>query len=916
MWKKILPILLILSISAFAGTTGKVAGRVYDAQNGQGLPGVNVMVEGTGLGAATDADGYFVILDVPPGTYKLTATMIGYKSLTVEDVKVLTDLTTTINFPLTSTVVQMKQGVVVKAERPIIQKDVTTSVAIVDAKQMKNMPVNNIQGVVAQQAGVVSGGGRYTGGIHIRGGRGTEVVYMVDGIELKDPISGAYDTHIPQMSVQETSVYSGGFGAEYGDAQSGVINIVTKEGRNRLSMMISGRMGVFDSPFIDYLYSEDTLNPNVDTVKHYQGYKRMDYTLSLPVIKPIRLFISGEIDTTLGRFPHQDAKTMSNFGKLTYKITNKMKTSLEGMFVKNDYHQYFTQWKYVLNHLPDNNARSNMGVFRFTYSPSAKSFLKVVYGRYQTSLHRNVFEDGYTDINNDSFINPTNHDSTVNVGIDPNTGDTIWRTYPSDLDSIDDFADVDEDGNVEIDGVEDTLYWPDLNYPISRARDNRGYYRDGYYRIAWHYDESTIHTFKIDYTNQVTKHHYIRTGLQFKKYDLFYYTADMASGGNFYMERYSVNPYGGAVFINDKMEFQGLIVNGGFRFDLFNANSEIPADPYHPVTDITTGGTILNPVKTTWKYHLSPRLGVSHPISANDKLHFSYGHYFQIPQLSLLYRNMNYDLSGAFSMVGNPNLSPEKTVSYEVGIEHALPDVSMLFDVTTFYKDITGLTDTEAIFYSAANYYTKYRNADYGNVKGYEMTFKKLHGGIWSHWAWSLIYTYSIARGKSSSTRQNYNFIWSGWVVPTSEHYLDWDQRHTVSFNLDFAVPTGENLFSVRGLDNVGMNLLFNYGSGLPWTPPSRSVIQHINEGRLPYTMNIDMKLRKDFTVASILNVEVYTLVTNLTNKKNLRYLADENWYSAFLADSGFVFAAEGQYKDKTVWSDGRRIRVGIEIKF
>ena len=904
-------LLFVFSFPMFGGTTGKITGRVYDSKTGEGLPGVNVIIKGTEMGAATDPDGYFVILDVPPGTYELTASMIGYKPLTVQGVKVLTDLTTTVNFPLTPTVVKLKESVVVKAKRPIIQKDVTTSVAIVDAKDMKNMPVNNIQGVVAQQAGVVS-----TGGIHIRGGRAAEVVYMVDGIELKDPISGAYDSHVPQLSVEETSVYTGGFGAEYGDAQSGVVNIVTKEGSNKPTLLISGRQGIFDKPFIDQLYSEDTLNPSVKVVEHYQRYKRLDYTFSLPFFRKFKFFLSGEIDTTLGRFPHQDARTFSNFGKLTYRITNKMKLSVEGLAVKHDFHTYDVRWKYVLDNLPDYHSKSNMQAVRFTYSPNAKSFLKVVYGRYQTTLHSNVFEDGYTDANHDSFINPSDTDTTVMVGIDPNTGDTIWRTYPSDRDGIDDFADEDEDGNVEIDGVEDTLYWPDLNYPFTRHQDKRGFYRDGYYRIAWHYDNSITNTFKLDYTNQINKFHQIRAGMELKKYNLFYYTADMASGGNVYMERYSVNPYGGAMFVNDKMEFQGLIVNAGLRFDAFNANAYVPADPTHPVTDISRGGQILNPVKVTWKYHLSPRLGVSHPISANDKLHFSYGHYFQIPQLALLYRNMNYDFSGAFPLVGNPDLSPEKTVSYEVGIEHAVPDVSMLFDVTTFYKDITGLTDTEAIFYSAANYYTRYRNSDYGSAKGYEVTIKKLHGGLWSNWAWSLVYTYSIARGKSSSTYQNYEFIWAGWVVPTSEHYLDWDQRHTISFNLDYFVPKGAPLFGIKGLDNWGVNMLYNYGSGLPWTPPSRSVIQHINEGRLPPTMNIDMKIRKDISIGSIANMEIYMLINNLTNKKNLTHLADANWYNAFLNDSGFVFAAEGKYKDKTVWSDGRRIRFGVEVKF
>ncbi len=892
--KKYVVLSLFLALLLYGGVTGKIVGRVYDAETGEGLPAANVIIEGTVLGAATDPDGYFIILDVPPGVYSVTARVIGYEPMTIENVKVSADLTTTLEFPLRQTVIE-KKPVVVVAKRPIIKKDLTTSVAIVGRKEIEAMPVSNVQDIVAQQAGSVRRGGQ----IHIRGGRAGETVYMVDGIELKDPITGAYDTHVPQISIEETSIYTGGFGAEFGNAQSGVINIVTREGRAKFSGDLIYRTS--DMRFlgrdIHRFFDRDST----------ENLHRFEYALSFPIIqKKLRAFVSGELERTDGRWIHTDSKRWTYFGKISWAVTPKAKFALEGLWNKRKRHFINARWIYHPDGLPDVEDYSNLIGLSFTYAPSAKTYMKLVYGRYMTQLFYNVFEDGTVDANGDGFINPTDHDTTI-YRVNPWTGEVDTLIYPSDLDGVDDFADVDCDQNVEINGVETDLYWPELDYPFTRYQDEHGYYTSGYYRIAWHKDRSVVHTIKGDLTTQWTKHHEIRTGFEVKIYDLFYYTADMASGGNVYMEYYKVKPWGGALFATDKMEFEGLVVNAGMRLDIFDPRADYPADPYHPVTDISTGGEILNPVRAPMKHKWSPRLGVSHPITERDQLHFTYGHYFQIPRLALLYRNMNYDFSGAFPLVGNPNLEPEKTVSYEIGIKHAFSD-HLLIDVTAFYKDISGLTDTEAIFYSAANYYTRYKNADYGSAKGFEVTFKKFSGGFWPHVSWNLVYTYQIARGKSSSERQNYEFIWAGWVIPTKEHYLDWDQRHTITFNLAFEFPQGEPMFGVRGLDNLGISFVANYGSGFPWTPPSRSLIQRINEERMPPTFNVDMKIHKDVKVGPA-TISFFTVVHNLTDRKNLLDIADENWYYAF-GDP------EGRWHNILVWSERRLIRVGIEIKW
>ena len=217
--------LVFLVQTVFGGTTGKLAGRVTDKDKNEPLIGANVMVVGTTLGAATDLDGNYYVLQVPPGTYSIRFTMIGYQSLVINDVRVKVDLTTTINGALVESVVGLEE-VVVQAERAMIQTDVTYSQANISSEEVDLLPVEEFQDVIALQAGVVVTGGD----IHVRGGRGGEISYMVDGITVTDPYNAGVAIEIENNAIQELQFISGTFNAEYGQAMSGIVNIVTKDG--------------------------------------------------------------------------------------------------------------------------------------------------------------------------------------------------------------------------------------------------------------------------------------------------------------------------------------------------------------------------------------------------------------------------------------------------------------------------------------------------------------------------------------------------------------------------------------------------------------------------------------------------------------------------------------------------------------
>ena len=140
--------IFVLAATVNAATTGKISGKVIDAETGDPLIGANVVIEGTDLGASTDQDGYYHIINIPVGTYSVRAGYIGYQSVRKTEVEVLIGLTSTVNFELKATAIESGEVVEVVAERPIVRKDVTSGRSIISSDEISKMPVETVSGVL------------------------------------------------------------------------------------------------------------------------------------------------------------------------------------------------------------------------------------------------------------------------------------------------------------------------------------------------------------------------------------------------------------------------------------------------------------------------------------------------------------------------------------------------------------------------------------------------------------------------------------------------------------------------------------------------------------------------------------------------------------------------------------------------
>ena len=271
---------IILVRLLMAGTTGKLVGVVKDKESQEPLIGANVIIEGTGLGTATDAEGRYFILQIPPKTYSVRFSMIGYKDVNVKNVKIQVDLTTTLNAEMEEGVIGM-ETIEVTAQRPMVQPDVTYSQVNITSDEIDMLPVEEFEDMIALQAGVVN-----SGGLHVRGGRSGEIAYMIDGVTVTDPYDAGMAVEIENNSIQELQFISGTFNAEYGKAMSGIINIITKSGDfGKYSGNVSSMLGSY--------YAQDDLFPQLDkfqanTIQDIQG------SINGPIVRDkVSFFASG-----------------------------------------------------------------------------------------------------------------------------------------------------------------------------------------------------------------------------------------------------------------------------------------------------------------------------------------------------------------------------------------------------------------------------------------------------------------------------------------------------------------------------------------------------------------------------------------------------------------------------------------------
>jgi outer membrane receptor protein involved in Fe transport len=883
----VLPILPgINGNNLFAGTTGKLSGRITDSQTGDAVVGASVIIQGTYLGAAADMDGYYYINNIPPGNYTVIVSSIGYEKVIINKVPIKIDLTYELDVKLNPQTIK-GQEVVVTAERPLVQKDLTSTSVTVSSNDIKMMPVESVGQIINLQAGVVGG--------HFRGGRSDEVSYLVDGMPITDAYNGSLPIQVENSSIREMEVISGTFNAEYGQAMSGVVNIVTQDGSQEFHGMISAYTG-------DYLTTHTSLFQNVGK---FTSFRTKDYEFSLSgptkILHNLTFFTTGRYFNDPGYLygrrifnvtdnplngpkdingnpivyntgdsafvPMNPTERYSFNGKLTYSVP-EIKFSYS-IFWNKDWNKYFSQqWAWnpdgIMNYYNDGWIHS----FQITHVPSQS-----IYQTLKFSINRYDYR-GY--VYADPF-DPRYEDPSQGV---PSSGYTFQYGGQ-------------QSGRYERQTIESILQWQ-FNQQISREHKIGVGLETDWYKL---YD----HEYSLQSPNSGSANDTIYTPIY----------AQLGSPGN---QAYTKYPTTFSAYVQDKAEYDIMIINFGLRFDYFKPNSQYLLDLNNPERDQNfpnAGKMVEAKVKT----QLSPRLGISFPITDNGIIHFSYGHFFQIPSFSNLYVNSDEIImpNGSLSTImGNPDLEPERTVKYELGLQQALAsDLSL--DLTVYYQDIRNLLGMEIFTtYHGANF-ARYVNRDYGNVRGFIITLDKRFSDFFSI---KLDYTYQIAEGDASDPMAVYYNNQSNPPVQTNKTFvpLNWDQRSTLNISANIGKPNDWNV-----------GLIFNYGSGFPYTEDVRITqgLSFENDGLKPPTYNVDLRAQKTFKVDGI-ELNLFALIYNLLDIKNELNVnpatgrANELLYQD-INTAGKIIGLntlEQYINDPSSYSAPRQVRIGMSLGF
>jgi outer membrane receptor protein involved in Fe transport len=366
-------------------------------------------------------------------------------------------------------------------------------------------------------------------------------------------------------------------------------------------------------------------------------------------------------------------------------------------------------------------------------------------------------------------------------------------------------------------------------------------------------------------------------------------------------DNYVFRPLEAAAYVQDKMEFKDLVINVGLRLDHFEPRDSVVVDFNKPL-----GKRKMASSKTT----LSPRLGLAHPISDRANLHFSYGHFYQVPEYDKIVFNRRRRIDIFQPTLGNADLKPQKTISFEVGWDQQLTD-NLAFTVTGFYKDIENLVSTDR--YSVG--VTYYINQDFANSRGVEFNLRTRRV---NHIEALFSYSLSRVEGNSSNPTDIRVALFDRPPrVPVKKLIiLDWDRPHVFNFNIDFRYGKGEGPLwgGIRWLQDFGINLTGRFESGLPYTPTDTKGqrIADENVARIPSTWQLDLRVDKGFNVGD-LKFAVFSEITNLTNRRNIIEVFSDTGLPNDTRDEGYTEFGE---RDPYNIGPQRNIRLGAEIVF
>ncbi len=905
-----------------AGTSGKISGRTTGKGSSEPLPGVNIVIQGMPLGGVSDPDGNYVILNVPPGTYKVKASMVGFTPIVVSEVRVFIDQTTVINFELQESTVEVNEVVVV-APREIVKRDVSTSVVSFAAEEMQSLPISSVTNITALQAGVEGGG------LVIRGGGADQSLFLLDGATMRDPRNNQPITGVPLSAVSEVSVERGSFNAEYGQVRSGIINVVTKEGaRNGYTVSLTARgmpparKYFGESPFsANSFWLRPYLDPNVAwtgtkngawdfyTYKQYpehEGWNVIsqrlltdpDSTNDLSPAALQRLFLwehrrretNDQFDYNFdGGFggPVPFIGEMAGDLRFFLAYRNQRDMLLVPLSVEDYYEEIWSlrltsdvgkAMKLDLSGTMGNStnvaANGTEQVSSTDYIQSAGQVASEFSLRPFSNASR-LFVDSYygvAKVNNYSLsglfthiISPTTvyelraeylqRDYLTGPIRNRNTAKS-HQLFPGY------FVDESPFGwSTEVGGTYDGMF---TGGHTATARDST--------------DISAL-TIKGDVTSQLDANNQFRAGFEFVYNDLNLnygvVNIPFPESNNYVRQRYF--PVRGALFLQNKLEFEGFIANVGLRLDYSDANVSWydVADYDKTFVENADAATAYPRKDVEAKWMLSPRFGISHPITEESKLFFNYGHFKQMPTYEQMLR-YSRNVTGSLRNIGDPDLEAANTVAYELGFDQQLFE-EYLLQIAGFYRDIQNQLSFSTYIANKRKGNFRYitpNNNSYQDIRGFEITLRK-QAGRWVNGFAN--YTYQSTK---SGVFGNANVM----EDPSAQKIDDLNTRNLYQvkpiptpfarFNLSFFTPEdyGPMLGSTPVFGDWSLALFGEWRSG-GYTSVSNFIATGATSEQFTVPMvdyyNMNLRISKNIAVGPV-KVLLFADIANLLNTKRL----------------------------------------------
>lgn len=943
-WSLGLLALLLFPTLAIAQNTGKLSGRVIDASTGEPLPGANVFLEGTTLGTSTVVDGQYTIFEIPPGTYTVVASFVGYVTVRQENVQIIAGITTRLDFELRPATIEGEEIVVVAA-RPLVNPTATNAVRRLDREEFEKLPTRDVVTYYAIQPGVTF----LNNEIYIRGGRPDETEFLLEGISARSLLGT--DNVIPVIpeALEEVQVFAGGYSAELGGANAGIVQQVLRSGGPRLSGMVQ-----YESDF-----AADAFNNT-----YVYGYHDLTATLGGPLVwNQHRFFVAanylttdnyapmfwyganldysenGELcvndpdqqcippidditgDTAVAPLRWEDGKLpgigrpleefrlngtlLFDFSPLRVRLGGALLTAnrrINTLPIRNFYNQ---------ERLPRRDDLRWLANLQATYFLSANTYLESNVGlfQYNFEVYDPLFGKPKADGKGGAVLNVVNYYSREAVrealADDPELADLytkFWRgayVQPS-FYQFKTFRFHRPGRVMTAYQRREQSYW-NVSLGLVTQQENHEL------RFGGHYQRWMVRDYALSgsslaavLNNDTTYAQQIRAeapevafrirqdGWGGYGYDEFMNKVDSGLDG-------PKRPVTAAVYINDKIEFNDIIVNAGLRLDYFDMDLWTVDDLTNPAyessnaivlgADEAPNGLKAAPAKTV----LQPRLGLSFPVTDRTVFHLQYGKFAQMPDMAFVYTRrsrMALIFSGRF-FFASPfafDLDPIKTTQYEIGFSHQFTDFSA-FDITAFYRKTEGQleiirqkTDPR----SAASDYNLFVNGDFSIARGIEISLRTRRiGGVMTMFN----YTLTDAKGTNSEPGGQVSALENGTAPPSLLQPLAFEQRHRGSIVLDYRTGPEQPV----ALQNLAVNLLLSFNSGHRFTrstggvgqrgadegalltssdPRNRVPLEPLNASTTPWYFRTDLRVEKGFTFGRA-TATAYMYIENLLNRQN-----------------------------------------------